>query len=275
MEETLMEMWGEYFMYNTLFNALPVGTGVAYVTNEVRIDSDADFQFMKTMYFSTNDNAAVYLKYKDDSSGRYLMKNGVNLRTIGGRSLAIDNSGSFDFRPYIWPIPYNIRRATTFSIDASNNHLAIAPSVYISFHGAKLRQGIAPWKKRNVTKMPYVYPLSRNIQTNPESVVTVAPNQTISVSVSIDKDSDFVVNKITGSATDQALVTVQEMGRDRQWMNTSTHIRNLVGSGAFPNVLSSPRFVPRGSVVNFTIQDISGVANNVEINLCGVKLFTR
>jgi hypothetical protein len=58
-------------------------------------------------------------------------------------------------------------------------------------------------------------------------------------------------------------------------MNTGTHIRNLVGSGAFPNVLPTPRFIPRGSVVNFTIQDISGAQNDIEINLCGVKLFTE
>jgi len=275
MREDLIEMWGEYFMYNTVFTALPVGTGVTYQTNEIRIDSDADFQFLKTMYFPDNDNPEVYVKYKDDSSGRYLLKSGVNIRTIAGRSLALDNSGAFDHRPYLWPVPYNIRRATTFSVEAANNDPFITPTIYLSFQGAKLRQGIAPWKKRNVTRMPYVYGLSRNIQTLPESVVRIAANQTVSISVSIDKDSDFVVNKITGGADGGAIVTVQEMGRDRQWMNSGTHIRNMVGSGAFPNVLATPRFVPRGSVVNFTIQDISGLQNNVEINMCGVKLFTN
>lgn len=267
-------IWGEFFVYNTTFTAMAVGSGVTYVSNDIRIDSDADFQFLKTMYFNTNDNADIFVKYRDDSNGRYLLKNGTALRTIAGRSLSIDNSGAFDFRPFIWSVPFNMRRASTFGVEAANGHGVITPTVYIAFHGAKLRQGLAPWKKPG-PKMPYVYPLARNINTLPEGVVRIAANQTISTNISIDKDSNFIIKSITGGATGAALVTIQEMGRDRQWMNSSTHIRNLVGSGAFPNVLAAPRFIPRGSVINVTIQDISAAQNDVSINFCGMKLFSR
>lgn len=267
--------WTEYFIYSISFLALPVGNGNSYVDGELKIDSDADFQFMKSMYFSTNDNANTYVKYKDDSSGRYLLKNGLSLRNIAGRSLSIDNSGSFDFRPFVWPQPYNIRRATTMSIQLANSHAIVAPDVYIAFHGGKIRQGIAPWKNPNYKKVPYTYPLPRNANNIPEGTVQVTANQTVTISISTDKDSDFVVNKITGQATGNALITLQEGGRDRQWMNAPTHIRNLVGSGAFPNVLAAPRFVPRGSIVSVSIQDISGAINNVELNLHGQKLFSR
>jgi hypothetical protein len=253
---------------------LAVGTGLAYSDGEVRIDSDADFEFVKTMYFSTNDNANVYLKYRDDSTGRFLMRSAASARTIGGRSLAVDNSGAFDFRPFLWPLPYKIRRGTTFMVQAANSHAAIAPTVYLAFHGAKVRQGIAPWKQPAL-KMPYVYGLTRSAATLPEGVVQIAANATVTSTISVDKDSSFCVTKITGSATGNCLVTIQEQGRDRQWSNAAVHIRNLIGSGAEPNILPSPRFLEKGSVVSISMQDLSGAANNVEMNFVGFKLFSR
>lgn len=265
--------WAEFFVYGITFNTIAVGTGLAYTDGEIRIDSDAEFEFMKTMYFSTNDLADTKIKYKDDSSGRYLMKSATSLRSIGGRSLPIDGSNAFDFRPFVWPAPYTIRRATTLGVQIANSHAIITPTVYLAFHGGKLRDGLAPWKRPGYRKMPYVYPLSRNLTTIPEGTVRVAANQTVSVSIQTDKDSDFIVRQITGSSTGGALVTVQDMGRDRQWMNVPTHIRNLIGSGAFPNKLATPRFVTAGSVISVQIQDISGAQNDVEFNLVGEKLY--
>jgi len=266
--------WKEYYVYSTLFTALPVGTGLAYSDGEIRIDSDADFEFSKTMYFSSNDNANVYLKYRDDSTGRFLMKNAASARTIGGRALSVDNSGAFDFRPFLWPLPYKIRRGTTFMVQAANSNAIIAPNVYLAFHGAKMRQGLAPWKQPAL-KMPYVYGLTRSANTLPEGTVQIPANGTITATISVDKDSSFVATKMTGSATGSCLVTIQEQGRDRQWMNTSTHIRNILGSGAEPNILPSPRFVEKGSVISISLQDLSGAVNNIEMNFIGFKMFSR
>jgi len=268
-------IWGEYFVYAVAFTPtqLPVGTGLQFTPNEIRIDSDRDFQFMKTMYFSDNDNADVYIKYRDDTIGRYLMKTGTLLRTIAGRGLPIDNSGAYDFRPFIWSTGYTIRKATTFTVEASNANAIITPNVYLAFHGMKLNSGIAPWKAPGLVRVPYVYTLPRSASTLPDGVYNVAANATASISISTDKDSHFVAKKITGSATGAALVTIQDAGRDRAWMNTGVHVRNLLGSGSFPNVLASPRFVQRGSVINITVQDLSGASNNVVINFVGEKLF--
>jgi hypothetical protein len=268
-------LWGEYFLYNLSYSSLAVGSGLAYVDSEMRIDSDADFSFLKTMYYSTNDNANVTIKYRDDTTGRYLMKAGMSLRTIAGRPIPVDNSGSYDFRPFVWPTPYTIRRATSLTVQAANNHGVISPTVYISFHGSKMYRGLAPWKNPKIrARIPYTYVLTRNLTTIPEGVVQVGANQTVSISLSTDKDSDFAVHKITGRADGDALVQIQEGARDRQWMNTTAYIRNVMGSGAFPNILPSPRFVPKGSVINFTFQDLSGATNNIEFNLSGVKLFS-
>jgi len=266
-------VWGEYFCYSTQFTALPVGTGIAYSVNEMRIDSDADFQFLKTSYFSTNDNVDALVKFKDDTMGRYLMKTGTLLRTVAGRNLNLDNSGSPDFRPYIWPTGYIIRRATTFSVEIASTHAILTPTIYLTFHGFKMRTGIAPWKKPGTTKVPYVYTLTRSGATVPDGTYVVPANQTASISVSTDKDSNFVCKKITGSATGPCLITIQDMGRDRQWMNTGVHFNNIAGSGAFPNVLAAPRWIQRGSVMNITVQDLSGATNTIVFNLIGEKIF--
>jgi hypothetical protein len=267
-------MWGEYYMYSVKFASLAVGSGLQYVDSEIRIDSDADFSFVKTMYWTTNDNFDVIIRYRDDSTGRYLTKNGVKLRNIAGRALPLDNSGAYDFKPFVWSIPYNIRRATTFMIQAANANAVIAPDVYITFHGAKLYPGKAPWTESGL-RMPYVYGLSRSSSTLPEGTVQLAGNGSATATISIDKDSDFVLSKITGFSTGDALVTIQEMGRDRQWMNTATHIRNVIGCGRTPNILPSPRFLAAGSVVSINYQDLSGATNNQELNLIGTKIFNR
>jgi hypothetical protein len=267
-----MPLWGEYFVYGSNFTTLAAGTGMAYTLNEIRIDTDADFQFMKTSYISDNDNAQVFMKYQDDTSGRQLMKRAVDMRLIAGRSLPIDNSGAYDLRPFQWPINYTIRRATTFGVSLANNS-NFTPTVRLAFHGAKLRPGIAPWKKPGISKMPYVYTLQQSATTLPDGVVQLSANATITAPISTDKDSHFVCYKLVGSATGDALITIQDGGRDRQWMNTPIHIRNIIGSGAFPNNMAVPRFVSKGSVISVTLQDLSGATNNISVDLVGVKLF--
>lgn len=268
-------MWGEYFVYGATFtNLTPTGNGQTFTDGEVRIDSDADFAFCKTTYETTNDNPEVYVRYRDDSTGRYLTKSANNLRQVAGRALNLDNSPSLDFRPFIWPEPYYIRKSTTFMIQMSNADAAITPTVYLAFHGYKVRPGIAPWKIKGL-RMPYVYSMTRNLNTIPEGVVRVAANQTVTAIVSVDKDSDFMVSKMTGGSTGNCLITMQEMGRDRQWMNTGIHIHNLVGGGASPNILPQPRFIPRGATLTVSIQDISGAQNDVELNMIGTKIFSR
>ncbi len=269
-------VWGEFYAYSATIAAIPTtaaGVGLAYTTVEIRIDSDADFQFLKTSYYSTNDNAECYIRFKDDTVGRYLMKTATPLRNIAGRGLSLDNSGSYDFRPYIWPTGYIIRRATTFTVEIANSHAIISPTIYLTFHGLKMRPGLAPWKKPGTTKLPYVYTLPKSSNTSPDGVYTIPANQTASISVSTDKDSNFVCKKITGSAQGEVIITAQDAGRDRQWMNTGVEGRNFLGSGSFPNVLAAPRWVQRGSVVSFTIQDLSGASNNVSLNMIGEKIF--
>lgn len=260
-------MWREYFIYSALFTALPSGSGVTFTDVEVRIDTDADFEFIKTIFQPATAGARV--KYRDDTTGRFLMKGSQDIRTIGGTAIASFPAGAPTppgFLPFIWPKPYVIPAATTFTVSAADFTVS-SYDLRISFHGNKIRQGKAPWDEKYRAMVPYVYPFSST------GTVTLAANGPGSATIPTDNDADFIVHKITGARTGACLVTVKDGGRDRQWMDSAVHFDNLVGNGHYPNILPSPRFIPRGNPITFSLTDISGSTNTVEINLEGVKLY--
>jgi len=268
--------WKESYTYSTKFTALAPGTGVAFTDNEIRIDTDADFEFIKTMYFPGFARARV--RYRDDTNGRFLMKATEDIRTIGGRSIAGLQDGSViqgvdrspnSFIPFIWARPYIISGATSFTVSAADFANLAAYDFYLSFHGSKIRPGKAPWDKEWGAVVPYTYPIDVS------GLISVSANSTFSAGIPTDADSHFLVYKITGSRTGQALVTIKDSARDRQWMDSPVHIDNMVGCGMFPNILPSPRFIERRSVIAVTVQDFSGATNSIEMNFHGVKLYEK
>ncbi|MBT9168127.1 MAG: hypothetical protein DDT19_01472 [Syntrophomonadaceae bacterium] len=255
-------MWQEYFLYGVT-RTLRSGNGTVFENIPVRIDSDADFMFQKTTFVATNDR--IKIKYKDDSIGRYLTKNYLDIKTVAGRNNLLPMGLSNSFIPFVWPRPYVISAGTNFIVEAADNSGA-ANVLQLAFHGSKVRPGEAPWNRRFRAVVPFVY-------TFVEGSVTVAPNMTAVHRIEIDMDSHFAVQKITGIRSGEALVNISEGGRDREWSNSSVHIDNLCGNGAFPNILPSNRFVQRGSVISFTIQNLTATANVIEICLVGTKLY--
>jgi len=260
-------MYREYFIYNALFTALPAGTGVTFTDIEVRIDTDSDFEFVKTIHQPVTARARI--RYRDDTNGRFLMKGSQDIRTISGTalySMAPGGPTPPGFVPFIWPKPYVIPAATTFTVSAAD-FSGLSYDMRVSFHGSKLRQGVAPWNKKWRAMVPYVYPMSTT------GTVVLTANGSGSASIATDNDADFMVHKITGARTGACLVTIKDQARDRQWMDTPVHFDNLIGNGHYPNILPSPRFIPRGSVVSYSFTDLSGASNTVEINIEGVKLY--
>ncbi len=265
----MVKIWKEYYTYTAEF--LPLsgssapGTVGAFEDFAIRIDPDSDFEFVKTSYVDSDDRFRI--KYQDDSMGRFLQKGSIDVRTIGGHPTSLlPLTGVSDFIPFIWPRPYLISAATTFTVQAAD-FSGNDNTIRITFHGSKIRPGEAPWKRNIRAAIPYVYPLN-NVGT-----ISVDANATTSVSIPLDIDSHFVVNKIVGTRTGAALVTIKDGARDRQWMDRAVHFDNLVGSGRFPNILPSNRFVQRGAVISVTVQDLSGSANTIEMNFVGTKLY--
>jgi hypothetical protein len=171
-----------------------------------------------------------------------------------------------NFMPYILPKPYLIRAGSTYTAsyaDASG----VTNSIRESFHGAKIRQGKAPWDQQWNAKPSYDYTTGSQ---------AVAAGGTVSLQISIGIDAHFLVQKIVGVRTSQspALVTFRTGGVDRTWMDKAVHFDNIVGNAQFPNVLPAPRLVGRGSTITVTIQNLSStVAGTYEIIFSGLKLF--
>lgn len=253
--------WREYFVYDVTM-ILAGGTGVAYTNFALKVDSDSNYEFVKTTYVSTDDR--VKLKYRDDSAGRYLMKSGMDIKSIAGRN-TLPMGFSNAFIPFVWPRPYLIGAGANFTVEASD-YSGVPNTMRLVFHGAKIRPGKAPWDARFRAQVPVVYGFDGG-------VVTVAPNATVTQRIEIDMDAHFLVQKITGIRTGDALININEGARGKEWSNIPVHIDNMVGNGSFPNILPANRFVIRGSVLTVNIQNLMGINNLIEINIAGVKLY--
>jgi hypothetical protein len=269
----MVDAYKEYFVYSFESIPLALGTGVAFTDVTVKMDSDSDFEIIKRSHVAINNQIRV--KYQDDSYGRQFQNASMDLRAVSGTILeatgVVDIGQSLNnFMPYILPRPYLIRAGTTYTssyADASG----VANSIRESFHGAKIRQGKAPWDQEWSAKPPYDYTTAPN-----NTPTVVAAGGTAILQISIGIDAHFLVQKIVGTRTSQspALVTIRTGGNDRQWMDKAVHFDNLVGNAQFPNILPAPRLVERGSTVSITIQNLSAtVAGTYEIVLSGLKLF--
>jgi hypothetical protein len=174
--------------------------------------------------------------------------------------------------------PYVIAGSSVLLVEAANVDTTSSgsPNLRITFHGVKIREGRAPWDRPYRARLPYVLRLPPDDQ-DP----TIPANSTLSWSAPVDNEADFLVREIRGiwnlpgaapNATMQALVTIGDAS-DRIWMDRPVHWENLVGSGAWPNRLPAPRFVPRGFAVFGAIQNLESVAATHRILLVGEKLY--
>lgn len=265
----MVNAYKEYFIYSFENTSLALGTGVAFTPVTVKMDSDADFEIMKRSHVATDNRIRV--QYQDDSYGRQFQNASMDLRGVSGT--IIEASGVVDigqslnnFMPYILPRPYLVRAGTTYTSSYADFSGA-ANSIRESFHGAKIRQGKAPWEREWTAKPPYDYTTGSNV---------ITAGNTASVQISIGIDAHFLVQKIVGVRTSgaPALVTIRTGGNDRQWMDKAVHFDNLVGNAQFPNVLPAPRLVERGSTISITLQNLSSVfSGTYEIIFSGLKLF--
>lgn len=244
-------MWREFFCFGMNVN-LTGDAGTVFTPTQVRIDSDADFEWQKNSYVATS--SSILLRFRDDSMGRYLTKNPVNIQEIAGTPIGT---------PFIWGRPYVILAGTTFTIEASD-YSTFANTLRFAMHGAKMRPGNSPWDRRFRALIPFVYSTGR---------VIVPASGSLPVNIEVDMDAHFLVQKISGTKTATCLVEFKEASRDRDWQNTPIHFDAMVGNGQFPNVMFSNRFIYRGSVIVVNFTDLSAAPNTVEVALTGVKLY--
>jgi hypothetical protein len=264
--------WKEYYVVDFSNTSLTAGAanglpGVQAFTDVVtRFDSDADFELMKRSHIALD--SRIYVAYKDDSYGRFMQNAPLDLRAVSGTILY--TSGVVDvgmtpnnFMPYILTRPTLIRAATTFTASFAD-FSGSTNSIRQAFHGAKLRQGKAPWDEQPWKATPYF---------DYTATVELAAGGTGLANISINIDSHFLVRRMTATRTGPALVSIRDGATERQWSNASIHIDNMFGNAQFPNILPAPRFIWKGSVINITAQDLSNAANTIKFVLSGEKLF--
>lgn len=278
--------WKEFFIYSADFTgaaALPAGAlnadpvAVPFASFPIRIHSDSDFEWIKTLYTFTDPR--VYARLQDDSSGRRLHRSTLDLRLAAGQGVnfaaLVANIESTAFLPFIEPAPYTIAAASVFTVDAADFSAALN-TVRISFHGNKVRPGFAPWEVDEAgqgrlyrARAPFKLVLPPDGTT-----MTVPANQTVNYSAPMDMEGDFLVHRITGLHTGAALIQLQDgSGRDRLWQDRAVDFALMCGTGIFPMILPAPRFVYRGSSVQAIVRDTSGAANRLKIILHGEKLY--
>jgi hypothetical protein len=273
MRQDMVNAYKEYYIYSFEQVPLAAGAGTVFSDVTVKMDSDSDFEIFKRHHVAIDDRIRV--DYQDDSYGRQFQNSSMDLRGISGTILkatgVVEVGQSLNnFMPYILPRPYLIRAGTTYTSSYAD-FSGSANSIRESFHGAKIRQGKAPWDQEWSAKPPYDYTTSVN-----NAPVSIGPGGTAIIQISIGIDAHFLVQKVVGTRSSQApaLVTVRTGGNDRQWMDKPVHFDNLVGNGQFPNVLPAPRLVERGSSMSITIQNLSStVTGTYEIIFSGLKLF--
>lgn len=275
--------WKEFYIYSANFVAaqqLPAGVangapGVqAFAPFDIKIDSDADFEFLKTMYQSTDPR--VYVRYEDQTMGRRLHRGTLDLRLVGGQDVALlAGLESTSFLPFIWPQAHLIPAASVFEVNAADFSGAPNPT-RISFHGNKIRPGFSPWEydpdgrpKTYRQRLPFTYPVP------PDTLVApLAANGTIQSAAPIDMEADFICTHITAQAQGVYTILVEDgAGRERRWMDSPVHISNFAGNGMVPMRLSSPRFFYRGGSILVTVNDLSVASNRWRVLFHGVKLY--
>lgn len=250
--------WKEFFIYNITNTSLAGGTGTVFTDTTVKMDADADFEFAKLSHVATN--SQIYLQFQDDAFGRYYQNTKVDLRNISADHTV--NVTPVNFNPYPLSEPVILQASATLTASLSDFSTA-ANSLRLALHGAKIRDGDAPWERDWKQKIMFTYVINQ----------TLSANQTVTFNVPINIDSDFLVKTITGSRTGPALVTIKETGTDKQWSDSPVHFDNLVGFGLFPNALHVPRLAYRGSALSVQVQDISGASNTIIMHFSGKKLY--
>lgn len=278
-------VWREAYAYTYDFagaQAVPAGTAnalpnTALPFREIAIRSDADvpFELLKWIYVATDPR--VYIQLIDDRAGRYLHSGRLDMRaTVGlGNQLTI-GSDAPGFFPYILPTPWELAPVSLLRCVAQDFSGA-ENTVRFTLWGAKRRSGAPPWQvdpwsgapRQIVQRVPFIYPLPDD-----NTSFNIAANQSITFAVQTDSDSDFLVDGLMGVRDGAATVFLQDgVDRQRRWMDRATHIDCAVGNGVHPHILPAPRWVPARSVIQATIENLTGSTNQVRLYLRGTKVY--
>jgi hypothetical protein len=105
-----------------------------------------------------------------------------------------------------------------------------------------------------------------------DSLVTIPANSTVNAQMSTDNSGAIDIRHLSSVATsDQYLVSIQESGRKRDFMNQPIHAKCLFGkSGRFLE-LPFPIFLGQSHALFFSFTDLSGFTNYIRPAFAGAR----
>lgn len=266
------EYWREYFVYEFRGSLQAGSPNKQTIQQSISVDADFEIQRLSGI------KGFFALKFIDASSDTYYSNSFIYSEAFIPQGLNLSAGSFIDF---VIPYPLKVSAGTSFLIELLN----FAQTDYcFALHGAKLRKGIAPYKRKNYKyRKGYTYGFENNY-------VFVPAGQSREVSIVIDKNSDFLVLKISGgfhktnpfqsvydndTYPDGVTVKISD-STGAYWSESPVQIGNFAGKGMFPNDLTKTgayRFLPFGSVLNVFIENKFTSDVYVSLYFHGVKLY--
>lgn len=97
----------------------------------------------------------------------------------------------------------------------------------------------------------------------------------VDVTLQLDKDFDFLFDRIVATFFNDFSVYFQDSSRGLPWMESFANpilAQNLSGFGTLPYWLARPMRIPKGTRITATFANTIGVAQTVQIALVGRKV---
>lgn len=118
-------------------------------------------------------------------------------------------------------------------------------------------------------------------------ISALAAGSSTSVNISVQADSDFVLQKLGYAAdiaaaaqTDSTRVLplctmlITDTGSGRQLMNSAVPVSAFIGDGRLPFILPQPKLFLSRTTINFNIANYSAATTyNLRFSLIGMKIF--
>ena len=109
----------------------------------------------------------------------------------------------------------------------------------------------------------FTYPLS----------VSLNANERREVALTIDNDSSFLIEKLMSYHDGAYNALIRDTSKNLGWSNIQLRTENLFGTAQFPNRLQTPILLPPSSTIYLDLQDLSGLANDIDIAFEGYRIY--
>ena len=100
----------------------------------------------------------------------------------------------------------------------------------------------------------------------------LAANERKDFSLSIDADSDFIIEKVYSNETGPFRLQVIDTTSSYQWFSERIRMENFFGTAQYPNILPTPIELRRSTQLQFDIEDLSGAPNQIELVFEGYRV---